>query len=134
MLLVEVLDAVDVVGGIHGKRDAVQAPVTHHTGKAVRVVSFARRPQDPLHDGLTADVAGLQSVLKIHKDKIHSNLIILIITDEHEKVNFYTHLNILNFYITEIHHQKKKIHCLLKYPWKIKDCGYRTFHKQQFRP
>lgn len=70
MLLVEVLDAVDVVGGVHGERDAIQAPVTHHTGEAVRVVSFASRPQDPLHDGLTADVTGLQSILKIRKGKM----------------------------------------------------------------
>lgn len=61
-LLVEVLDAVDVVGGVHGEGDAVQAPVTHHTGKAVWVVSFTRRPQNTLHDGLTADVTGLQGV------------------------------------------------------------------------
>lgn len=69
MLLVEVLDAVDVVGGVHGERDAVQASVTHHTGKAVWVVSFTCRPQNPLHDGLTADVTGLQGVLKIYKHK-----------------------------------------------------------------
>lgn len=66
VLLVEVLDAVDVVGGVHGERDAIQAPVTYHTGKAVRVVSFTRCPQNPLHDGLTADVTGLQGVLKPH--------------------------------------------------------------------
>lgn len=61
-LLVEVLDAVDVVGGVHSERDPVQAAVTHHAGEAVRVVGLARRPQDALHDRLTADVAGLQSV------------------------------------------------------------------------
>lgn len=70
VLLVEVLDAVDVVGGVHSERNAVQAPVTHHTGKAVWVVSFARGSQNPFHDGLTADVTGLQGVLKRHKHKI----------------------------------------------------------------
>lgn len=60
----EVLDAVDVVGGVHGERDAVQAAVAHHAGEAVRVVGFPRGPQDALHDGLTADGAGLESVLQ----------------------------------------------------------------------
>ncbi len=59
----KVLDAVDVVGSIHGERDAVQAAVAHHAGEAVRVVGFPRSPQDALHDGLTADVAGLKGVL-----------------------------------------------------------------------
>lgn len=76
MLLVEVLDAVDVVGGVHGERNAVQAPVTHHTGKAVRVVSFTCRPQNPLHDGFTADITGLQCVLKVHTHT-HSTLIFM---------------------------------------------------------
>lgn len=67
VLLVEVLDAVDVVGGVHSERDAVQAPVTHNAGKAVRVVSFTCRPQNTLHDWLTADVTGLQGVLKTYK-------------------------------------------------------------------
>lgn len=58
----EVLDAVDVVGGVHGERDAVQAAVAHHAGEAVRVVGFPRGPQDALHDGLTADGAGLKGV------------------------------------------------------------------------
>lgn len=61
--LVKVLDAVDVVGSIHGEGDAVQAAVAHHAGEAVRVVGFPCSPQDALHDGLTADVAGLKGVL-----------------------------------------------------------------------
>lgn len=60
----EVLDAVDVVGGVHGERDAVQAAAAHHAGEAVRVVGFPCGPQDALHDGLTADGAGLQGVLQ----------------------------------------------------------------------
>ena len=62
-VLVKVLDAVDVVGGVHGERDAVQAAVAHHAGEAVRVVGFPCSPQDALHDGLTADGASLKGVL-----------------------------------------------------------------------
>lgn len=62
----KVLDAMDVVGSIHGERDAVQAAVAHHAGEAVRVVGLPCSPQDALHDGLTADGAGLQGVLRTH--------------------------------------------------------------------
>lgn len=61
-LLVKVLDAVDVVGSIHSERDAVQTAVAHHASEAVRVVGFPCGSQDALHDGLTADGAGLQGV------------------------------------------------------------------------
>lgn len=54
----------DVVGSVHGERDAVQAAVAHHAGEAVRVVGLPRSPQDAFHDGLTADGAGLQGVLQ----------------------------------------------------------------------
>lgn len=70
-LLVEVLDAVDVVGGVHGERDAVQAAVAHHAGEAVGVVGFPRGPQDALHDGLTADGAALQGVLQTPNTQTH---------------------------------------------------------------
>lgn len=63
-ILVKVLDAVDVVGGVHGEGDAVQAAVAHHAGEAVRVVGLPRGSQDALHDGLAADGAGLQRVLQ----------------------------------------------------------------------
>lgn len=65
----KVLDAVDVVGGVHSERDAVQAAVTNHAGEAMRVIGFPCSPQDALHDGLTADGAGLKGVLstKTHK-------------------------------------------------------------------
>lgn len=62
-ILVKVLNAVDVVGSIHGERDAIQAAVAHHTGEAVRMVGFPCGSQDALHDGLTADGAGLKGVL-----------------------------------------------------------------------
>lgn len=68
-LLVEVLDAVDVVGSVHSKGDAIQASVAHHAGKAVRVVSLPRRTQDTFHDGLAADVTGLQGVLESYKHR-----------------------------------------------------------------
>lgn len=64
VILVEVLDAVDLVGGVHGERNAVQAAVTHHADEAVRVVGLPCGPQDALHDGLTADAAGLQRFLR----------------------------------------------------------------------
>lgn len=62
--LVKVLDAMDVVGSVHGEGDAVQAAVAHHAGEAVRVVGLPCSPQDALHDGLTADGAGLKGVLQ----------------------------------------------------------------------
>lgn len=62
--LVEVLDAVDVVGRVHGEGDAVQAAVAHHAGEAVGVVGVLRGPEDPLHDGLAADGARLQGFLQ----------------------------------------------------------------------
>lgn len=65
----KVLDAVDVVGSVHGERDAVQAAVAHHAGEAVRVVGFPCSPQDALHDGLTADGAGLKGVLSTQTHK-----------------------------------------------------------------
>lgn len=66
----KVLDAVDVVGSIHGERDAVQAAVAHHAGEAVRVVGLPCGPQDALHDGLTADGAGLQGILHTQTHRI----------------------------------------------------------------
>jgi len=68
---VKVLDAVDVVGSVHGEGDAVQAAVAHHAGEAVGVVGFPRGPQDALHDGLTADGAGLQGVLSTQNPQTH---------------------------------------------------------------
>lgn len=62
-ILMKVLNAVDVVGRVHGERDAVQTAVTDHAGEAVRVVGFPCSPQDALHNGLTADGAGLEGVL-----------------------------------------------------------------------
>lgn len=62
-ILVKVLDAVDVVGSVHGEWDAVQTAVTHHAGEAVRVVGFPGGSQDALHDWLTADGARLKGIL-----------------------------------------------------------------------
>lgn len=58
---VEILNAVDLAGGIHCERDAIEAPVTHHTGEATRVVSLPHRPQDSVQDGLRACGTLLQS-------------------------------------------------------------------------
>lgn len=89
----KVLDAVDVVGCVHRERDAVQAAVTHHAGEAVRVVGFPRSPQDALHDGLTADGAGLQGVLQTQ-------------THKHRHPHHYTTNLMMNEGILMIHSQR----------------------------
>lgn len=66
--LVEVVYAVDVVGGVDSEGHAVQTALADHAGEAVRVVGFARGPQDALHDGLAAHAARLQCVLQTHTD------------------------------------------------------------------
>lgn len=50
----EVLNAVDLAGGIYCERDAIKATVAHHTGEAARVVGLSHSPQDPVQDGLGA--------------------------------------------------------------------------------
>lgn len=70
-LLVEVLDAMDEATGIHGKRDAIQAAVAHHAGEAVGVVGLPGGPEDPLHDGLVAHVALLQSILRRERQLVN---------------------------------------------------------------
>lgn len=60
----EVLDAVDLVGRVDGERNAVQAALAHHAGEAVGVVGLSCGPQDALHDGFSADGAGLQGILQ----------------------------------------------------------------------
>lgn len=60
----EVLNAVDEAGSIHGERDAVQAAVAHHTGKAVRVIGLPSGSENPLHDGFGAHAALLQGILR----------------------------------------------------------------------
>lgn len=59
----EVLNAVDLAGGIHSERDAVEAAVAHHTGEAARVVGLPHSPQNPVQDGLGARGALLQGGL-----------------------------------------------------------------------
>lgn len=51
---VEVLDAVDLGGGVHGEGDAVQAAVADHAGEAARVVGLPHGAQDAVQDGLGA--------------------------------------------------------------------------------
>lgn len=60
--LVEVLNAVDEAACIHGERDAVQAAVAHHAGKAVRVIGLPSGSENPLHDGFGAHAALLQGI------------------------------------------------------------------------
>ena len=61
---VEVLDAVDLGGGVHGEGHSVQAAVAHHAGEAAWVVGLAHGPQDAVQDGLGALGASLQRTLK----------------------------------------------------------------------
>lgn len=51
---VEIFNAVDLAGGVHRERDAVEAPATLHASKAARVVGLPHSPQDPVQDGLRA--------------------------------------------------------------------------------
>lgn len=71
VILVEVLDAVDVVGGINSKGNAVQTPMADHAGEALGMIGLPSSPQDTLHYGLITYVAGLQSVLE-HTEKQRS--------------------------------------------------------------
>ena len=59
----EILNAVDLAGGIHCERDAIEATVTHHTGEATRVVSLPHSPQDSVQDGFRARGTFLQGGL-----------------------------------------------------------------------
>lgn len=54
VLPMEVLYAVDLRGGVHSERNAVQAAVAHHACEAARMVGLPHRPQDPVQDGLGA--------------------------------------------------------------------------------
>lgn len=58
----EVLDAVDVVGGIHSKGNAIQTPMADHAGEALGMIGLPSSPQNALHYGVITYVAGLQSV------------------------------------------------------------------------
>lgn len=44
VILVEVFDAVDVVGSVHGKGNAVQTPMADHTGEALGMIGLPSRP------------------------------------------------------------------------------------------
>lgn len=74
VILVEVFNAVDVVGSVHGKGNAVQTPMADHTGEALGMIGLPSRPQDTFHYGLTTYVAGLQGVLKSNTMKILHNV------------------------------------------------------------
>ena len=58
----EVLDAVDLVGGVHRERDPVQALLADQAGEAGGVVRLASRSQDPIQDWAGALAALLQGV------------------------------------------------------------------------
>jgi hypothetical protein len=61
---VEVLNAVDLAGGIHCEGDAIKATVAHHTGEAARVVGLPHGPQDTVQDRLGACRTFLQGSLE----------------------------------------------------------------------
>lgn len=56
----EVLNAVDLAGGIHCERDAIKATVAHHTSEAAGVIGLPHSPQDPVQDRLRTCGALLQ--------------------------------------------------------------------------
>lgn len=58
----EVFNAVNEATGVHGEGDAIQAAVAHHAGEAVRVIGLPGSTENPLHDGLGAHGALLQSI------------------------------------------------------------------------
>lgn len=59
----EVLNAVDLAGGIHCERDAIKATVAHHTSEAAGVIGLPHSPQDPVQDRLRTCGALLQGGL-----------------------------------------------------------------------
>lgn len=59
----EVLNAVDLAGGIHRERDAIEATMAHHTSEAARVIGLPHSPQDPVQDRLRTCGALLQGGL-----------------------------------------------------------------------
>lgn len=44
VILVEVFNAMDMVGGVHSKRNAIQTSMAHHTGKTLRMIGLPSRP------------------------------------------------------------------------------------------
>lgn len=50
----EVFDAVDLRGSVHGEGDAIQTAVADHTREATRVVGLPHCSQDPVQDGFGA--------------------------------------------------------------------------------
>lgn len=69
----EVLNAVDLAGGIHGERDTIKSTVAHHTSEAARVVGLSHSPKDPVQDGLRACGALLQGgLLRKRAEKLGS--------------------------------------------------------------
>lgn len=54
VLPMEVLDAVNLRGGVHSEGHPIQAAVTHHTREAARMVGLAHCPQDSVQYGLGA--------------------------------------------------------------------------------
>lgn len=54
-LLMEVIDAMNLVGGVHSKGNAIQAFVTNDTREALRMIWLASSSQNPLENGFLAD-------------------------------------------------------------------------------
>lgn len=48
----EVIDAVNLIVGIHSKGNAIQTLATHHTRETIRMVRLARSTKDSLQDWL----------------------------------------------------------------------------------
>lgn len=60
----KIRNAIDVVGGVDGERNAVEAFATNETGETGRMERTTRRSKDSLQDGLATGCALFKSVLR----------------------------------------------------------------------
>lgn len=69
-LLVKIVDAMNLVRVIHGKRDPVKTLVANHTHKTTRMVRLASSSQNTIQNGFLAYTTLFQSVLRVSKDML----------------------------------------------------------------
>ena len=56
-VLVEIVNAVDTIGGVDGERNAVQTEIAHDASETLWVIRFTRRSQDPVENRLRTHAA-----------------------------------------------------------------------------
>lgn len=61
--LVEIFNAMDLIGGVHGERYAVQAFAAYYAAETLGMVRFASRSQYSVQDRVSAHAAFFQCVL-----------------------------------------------------------------------